>query len=568
MKKFYLFPAILASVFLFQSCVNEEDFDFNRIAQTTINPTIGAPLLDTEIKMTDFFDFDSLIAQNEGLELATRLGEDGGSYLELSFFMEDTFNVEGYVQQIEQAQNVEVAFPTIEVPNISELVDMGVDISGLTLSIPDFAGGELADVSIQMEQLDDGVSLDSLILRSGGVSVLSNTDLLFDVDLVLSSSSIRNNETGEFYRDTIPIASPNGELNVPFIDLSNSTILLKDSVGVSESQFLDLRYGIIIHCGSNESSVGGNHNLDLVFSLSSFSIEIAYGRVGKCVVPIRDSIDLDILQDAELNRYVSEGGVDFERLSFEVTAKTPIGVGCVIQPKVYSETQDGVITQFFAQTDSVRLQRALLPGEIGVSDAILLETDAAAIEIIPRKIVYNLDAHFSDYYSEVSYPSFVQPHNAYLYLSTRTTMPVTAKLTDLHYEKDVEFMDFLQDIDYLNSAKLKLVVENELPAETEFDFVMLDSTGAVIDVLFDKPISMQGAPVDANGNVLAPLAQTIEVSMTADKYKLLQKASKIKMSVKLNTSSASSGERPYVRFKKEAAIRIKASVKAETNITF
>ena len=98
--------------------------------------------------------------------------------------------------------------------------------------------------------------------------------------------------------------------------------------------------------------------------------------------------------------------------------------------------------------------------------------------------------------------------------------------------------------------------------------MLADSSGVVFDTLLTNPIKINGAPVDANGNVLTPLADNVVAELTAEKYNKLREASKVRFAVKLNTSAESNGNRPYIRFKKDAGIKVKASVKAVANITF
>ena len=113
-----------------------------------------------------------------------------------------------------------------------------------------------------------------------------------------------------------------------------------------------------------------------------------------------------------------------------------------------------------------------------------------------------------------------------------------------------------------------MFVENEIPASLDLNFLLLDENERVFDTLFAKPVKMKGAPVDANGNALSPVGETIEASLTIEKYEQLKKANKVKTAFKLNSSADGNGNRPYVRFRQDAAVRIKARVKAVTDFSF
>lgn len=566
MKQSLFFSALFAGVILFQSCVNEDDFDFDRLSQTTINPSIGVSLFETKVLFSDFIDLDSLADGQEGLELATRHSADG-DFLELSYTKADTFDVLGFVKEIEDVQNVEIDLPALSIPDVSSFVSSGMDVSDLTVQYP-AEGLPSEDISLLIDEFEEDVSIDSLLLRSGGLNISTTTDMPFNTYIEISSSSFRDNTSGHFYSQRFQISSPGGTLPMQTLDLRNYTVLLKDSMENPGEQYIDLRYRIIVELGSNTTSVGGDYEIGINIDVTPLSIEIAYGKVGRSVVPISDTLDFDLFTDESISRFIEAGGIDLEKLTFDIYAETSVGVGAYIVPDVYSLTATGKKTDFFTQNDTLHIERSPRPGQMGITTHQTLETDASAIEVLPEKVIYNLDIIFSDALHLGDFPAFVRPHDAVINLKTCTTIPVKAKLTDLYYEDTTASLDFTDDIDFLKSATLTLFVENEIPASLEVNFLLLDENEQVFDTLFAKPIAMKGAPVDANGNALSPVGETIEASLTIEKYEQLKKANKVKSTFKLNSSSDSNGNRPYIRFKKDAAIRVKARVKAVTDFSF
>ena len=565
MKKLVRFAVITACVMMCWSCIDEEDFDFDRLSQTTINPALGVRLFDTEVKLSDFLNFDSLLADVEGMELISR-NDGNGEYLEFVYTRSDTFDVNDFVGIIDGMSDVSIELPAISVPDVSSLVSSGVDLSDVSVAYPAL-GVEMEDISVEVPEIEEGVSIDSLILTSGGIGIQSSTVLPFDVYIELSSSGIKDILTGMPYTQRIQICSSTGTLPSNSIDLSGYAVSLKDSVGQGDKTFLDLRYRIVIDLTSNLSSTGGDFAVNTTLNIMPLRIDLAYGKVGNAVVPVSDSIDLAYFDNEEVSNFISSGGIDFQKLTFEVETATNVGIGAYVVPNVYSITANGLRTAFFAPTDTLRITRAPLPGQIGTSSNILT-TDAAAIEVLPNKIHYNLDIHFSDRLYDQSYPAFVYPFSSFIAMNTRTRLPLTAKLTDLHYETETSSLNFLEENDYIKSAELNLMVENEFPASLEVNFYLADSNGNIFDTLFAKPLVIEGSPVDSDGNVLRPRQDNIKLELTAEKYEVLRQASSVKFAIRLNTSSDSGSNRPYVRFKKDAAVRINASVKAITNITF
>ncbi|MBQ2387076.1 MAG: hypothetical protein II300_07335 [Bacteroidales bacterium] len=565
MKRLIPIFVMLSGIFFFSSCVDEEDFDFDRLSQTTLNPSFGLKLFETEISLGSFLNFDTLIAGVENLELVTR-NDEYGEYLEFMYSIRDTFDVEDFVEVIDSVQDVEITLPEIHIPDISELIPPGSTIPDQNLAIPAL-DLPMEDISIEVPEFEGEVSLDSIRLLSGGIGVSSNTLLPFDVFIDLSSSSLRNNATGELYSQRLQLTSSNGVLPAQNIDLSGYSIFLKDSLEAGNKHFIDLRYRVIIEYSSNTAFTGGTFALGVNLDVSPLRIDIAYGKVGNAVVPVRDSVDLSFLEDSKLRQYLNANSIDLERLKFEIFTETNVGIGAYINPKVYSLTSDGIRTEFFSNTDTLHIRRASRPGLVGTSTDYL-ETDAAAIEVLPSSLIYNLDMYFMDELYEDDYPAFVQPYEAYVILDTRTTLPINAKLTNLYYEEEVADLGFVEQVDYVKSATLNLLVENEFPASIELNVLLVDSLGVVFDTLLTNPLKVNGAPVDANGNVLTPLADNAVAEITIEKYNKLREASKVRFAVTLNTSAESNGNRPYVRFKRDARIKVKASVKAVADITF
>lgn len=565
MKRLIPIFVMLSGIFFFSSCVDEEDFDFSRLSQTTLNPSFGLKLFETEVRLSDFLDFDTLVDGVEGLEL-TNVYDERGDYMELSYSRLDTFDIADFMSVIDSVQDVEITLPEIHIPDISGLIPPGATIPDQNLTIPAL-DLPMEDISVEVPEFEGEVALDSIRLLSGGIVVSSNTLLPFEVFIDLSSSSLRNNATGELYSQRLQLTSATGVLPEQTLDLSGYSIFLKDSAEVAGKHFIDLRYRIVVEYSSNTGFTGGTFALGVNLEVLPLHIDIAYGRVGDVVVPILDSVDLSYFEDSKLREFMDENSIDFERLKFEIYSETNVGIGAFIAPKVYSLTSDGIRTDFFSNTDTLHINRAERPGTLGTSTDFL-ETDAAAVEVLPTRVVYNLDMHFQDHLYSGSFPAFVQPYDAFVMLSTKTTMPIKAKLTNLHYEEEITDLSFVEKVDFVKSASLDLLIENEFPASVELNMLLADSSGVVFDTLLTNPIKINGAPVDANGNVLNPLADNVVAELTAEKYNKLREASKVKFTVLLNTSTEENGNRPFIKFKKDAGIRVKASVKAVADIRF
>ncbi len=567
MKKFlYLFVAVI-TVFSFYSCIDEDDFDFDSLAQTTINPSLRAPLLNTEITLSDFLDLEQMSDESNGLELR-QVNDGNESYLEFSFSLKDSFNVNDFISQIRSDKDAVVNIPQFTIPNLNALTNMGVDLTNSFMTFPD-TNLHPEDLSIEIEELEDGIRIDSIYVLQGNLIIQPLEMLPLNTKMEFTSSTVINRTTGEPLLERIDVADVNGGTPQTF-SLSNYKIMLKDSIINGETkQFIDLRYRLIFDLGSNTSLTGGDYNLDLTVAMEPLIIDAVFGDVGEAEIAIQDTIALDFLKDSVLNALVDRNGIDFERFYLGITTSTNIGLTTNLRPNLYTVTSDGVEHSVFDQDYLLQINRAPSLGEIGYTPEITVESDANALEVFPDILVYDLKLNFKDTLNtQETYPYFITPNDAFFTLNSKGRLPLKAKLKDLHYETSFDAFGFIEELEYLKTATLNFYIESTFPVELSVNLFLIDSNNVVFDTLLTKPFVIPGARIDSEGHVLTPTGEYVDLTLSSDKYNSLAKADKIKLSAVLNTSKDNQGEQRYVSFSNDAKIKIKASAKVTGNITF
>ncbi|MEE1251874.1 MAG: hypothetical protein UHK52_02120, partial [Bacteroidales bacterium] len=136
MKNLFKILAFSFIILTFTSCVEEEDFDFSSLAQTTITPSINAPLINLEVQLNDFLDLEQLSDTANGFEII-QVNEANDSYLEFVFSMKDTFDISSFIQQIEGKDDVQVNLSDISIPDLSDLGLSSTDLPEFYFSFPD-----------------------------------------------------------------------------------------------------------------------------------------------------------------------------------------------------------------------------------------------------------------------------------------------------------------------------------------------------------------------------------------------------------------------------------------------
>lgn len=550
----------------FTSCVDEEDFDFDSLSQTTITPSINAPLINLEVQLNDFLDLEQLSDTANGFEII-QVNEANDSYLEFVFSMKDTFDISSFIQQIEGKDDVQVNLSDISIPDLSDLGLSSTDLPEFYFSFPDQSVAA-EDLSIEVEEFENGVRVDSVQILSGGL-IIENVDALpLNAYIELTSSCIKNKVTGELFSETIQISNVSSSIEQQF-DLSNYTISLKDSTINNENkQFIDLRYRLIFDIASNNLFQGGNYDINLNVSLLPFMIDAIFGDFGDTEFNIKDAIVLDFFKDSLLNAITSTNSIDFEKFTIDLSTSTNIGVDMNIYPNIYTITSQGNTYNVFNNTNAIRINGADILGETAYTNNIVLESDASAIEVFPDSLIYDVKFDFKDEVTKTSNYDFISPDDAFVTLDAKAKLPLKAKLNNLHYDTEFDAFDFIEEMNYLKSTSLQFFIESTFPAELSINLYLADSNQVVFDTLLASPLKIGGAVIDNEGHLLAPTAENIKITLDDSKYDSLKKAKKIKLSAILNTSKDEGGEQRYVRFSNNAKIKVKASVSATGNITF
>ncbi|MBQ5873294.1 MAG: hypothetical protein IIW58_04030 [Bacteroidales bacterium] len=563
-----LFKILVFSLIIlpFTSCVDEEDFDFDSLSQTTINPSLNVPLINTEVQLNDFLDLEQLSDTANGFEII-QVNEANDSYLEFVFSMKDTFDISSFIQQIEGKDDVQVNLSDISIPDLSDLGLSSTDLPEFYFSFPDQSVAA-EDLSIEVEEFENGVRVDSVQILSGGL-IIENVDALpLNAYIELTSSCIKNKVTGELFSETIQISNVSSSIEQQF-DLSNYTISLKDSTINNENkQFIDLRYRLIFDIASNNLFQGGNYDINLNVSLLPFMIDAIFGDFGDTEFNIKDAIVLDFFKDSLLNAITSTNSIDFEKFTIDLSTSTNIGVDMNIYPNIYTITSQGNTYNVFNNTNAIRINGADILGETAYTNNIVLESDASAIEVFPDSLIYDVKFDFKDEVTKTSNYDFISPDDAFVTLDAKAKLPLKAKLNNLHYDTEFDAFDFIEEMNYLKSTSLQFFIESTFPAELSINLYLVDSNQVVFDTLLASPLKIGGAVIDNEGHLLAPTAENVKITLDDSKYDSLKKAKKIKLSAILNTSKDEGGEQRYVRFSNDAKIKVKASVSATGNITF
>lgn len=567
MKKLLHFLFLIIFIASLTSCVDEQDFDFDSLSQTTINPTINAPLINLEVSLSDFLDLNQLSDTANGFEIM-QINQEDESFLQITYSIKDTAQVNEYTKQLDEIETIQINIAELSIPDLEDYGFAFNEIESVDFLFPD-ESTEAEDISVEINHFNNSARIDSIHIISGKILIQPQETLPLNSYIELTSSTIKNHLTGELLSQRIQISNTSNILNQE-LDLSNYTIYLKDTIiDQVNKKFVDLRYRLVFDLASNDSFQSGDYDINLNLAFETIFLDAVFGDLGECEFHLADTIPLDFFQDSILNSIAGNNNIDLEKVYLNLCSSTNIGIDLNAFAKFKTITKEGDVYNLINEENTLHFNRAEQLGLVGYTNDIVLESDANAIEILPEKLSYDIKFNFQENSNNNnSYPNFISPDDAFVTLDAKAILPLKAKLKDLHYEKEFDAFKFIEEMNYLKSTTLQFYIESSLPAELSANLYLIDSNNVLIDTLLTSPLVISSPIVDSQGHILSPTSENIKVTLDDSKYNSLKKAKKIKLSATLNTSKDNQNQQRYVRFSNDAKIKIKASVSATGNITF
>lgn len=549
MKKnilYFVFAVIIS--FSLTSCFDERDFEFDRIATTQINPTLGVGHVATiDLSLMDVINFETL-ADTSGFGFDT-INDGFGSYMVFSMQADTTF--------------------APEIPEIGSIPGMTTDIE---LDLPEFSGTIVGDlyfpsldesmdsISVDLPSLEDGQTIERIKLKKGSVYIGVATDLNHEAYIELYSPNLKSISKNTEYRQSIKISNANqttAMISTSEINLSDYEILnnLNDKICFYYRVYIKVN-----------GSINRTYNTNLDIEFAKLEFDYIYGKVGNFQETFSDSQELDLFSDSTFSKIFKDGAFEFDDdVYLDLTTITNIGIPATIklnQVKAYNSL--GSIVDLI-NPKTISIIPAVNPNSFSTTTE-RLKINANAISTAPNRIDYDAEIKLNP----DNITGFVTS-DASFRVKTKLTFPFKIKLNNLDYDVEMEELDLEEISKYVNNAKLFLDIKNGFPFDLKAQILTFDENGNLQDSVFQTPIFIQGAPVDSYGAILDYASiQYIktEVLITSEKFEVLRNAKSSKIRLVLNTSKDQNGNKPFIRLSNNAKLNMKLGVEAEANLSF
>lgn len=554
------------------ACVNEDDFDMDRLAETHIHPSLENNVIATEFKLSDFFSFESMADEENGVTVEfLKTSDDHDSIImvldkDLELLNEDFNSFQNDIEMDPVVLNngtMDLSYiKTLPItPGVNDIItlidwqDADAQVDALS---PDIRGGERR--------------LDSVVLQDGVMKIQVQA-LPMPINIQIRSNSLR--DENHQYLDTVVLIPANvTEVILDFAGYGVDIYPLNDGSG---NFYVDLEYKTFLDLSVvDQSSLPNSCNFNFTLNFGDrWSIDLIYGKMGYNEFVLSDTVAISYFDDPGFKDLFDSNTVDLKSMTMEMRYKTNIGMdGHFDVSQMYTENRSGKrISLFKDHQPKLSIMKALSPTqpmESGfISNEELGGADVRALEILPNNIVYSGLFSVEDNPAAVS---FVYPSRSYINLNIKTRIPIVCQINNMESVKNISDFSFLQEEggvgDYLDNAVLKFDLENNFPATIDLNIMIKDENNNVVDSLFETPLVISSANVDALGRVVSTSKEQKEKVLSNEKYQLLRNAKKIAVKAVLNSATATDGTRPHVLMQKEHTLKVKMGMKAQLDIHF
>lgn len=496
----------------------------------------------------------------------------------------DNFSKTGFVK-IEDGQPITMVYSgrdsitqrqLISIPPISSDFNFTVDpiVANVFNSLGSYSQTINGD---EILSFPNGEQVKQVFVKSGVVEFFANTTIKHDVKLVFTYPDVRKN--GVPLSDSVVLRfSGSSPVTVnKTIDLTGYILDLTDNNTTVNKLRYTMRVEILKITG-NPDMVSGEE-LTFVQSTDVLQYTFMKGYLGKfTLLNMNEILDIDL--------YYSSTGGDIEFNDPRVNIQLANGFGMPVTLKinrVYAVTVDDVVIDVVMNQfqDTVTLPYAQTEGDYGIGTYVLNNTNSNIKEILnskPKKLVLKVD--FISNYNEVVSDNFMYDTSS-LKAIAEVELPLDLRISNYGVNMTGSFTfpgteqnDTTIRFEYITLAS---TAYNDMPVGTSIQvyFTKVDSSFnppqvIILDSLFQTPLEMAPAIVDANGDVISRSERQNFTDISQERYNYLIRNGTNGYSMHFEVNSSKVGTppvQPFVKIYATQKVGLKMGMKAKASYT-
>ncbi|MFT6844248.1 MAG: hypothetical protein ACJAUV_000422 [Flavobacteriales bacterium] len=519
MKRFIKkLPLLLALSFvaLFMSTSCEKDlFNPDKIKTDGWDPTFALPLTNSTLSLKN------LIPKNATTDQFLNTDSTSGA-LSISY-KGDIFNIK--------------ASDVVKIPNQVQSSSFNFDVD----SFPSTGFEVIPEPIIKEDSIHynfeagDSVRVHSIGFNDGSMRFSISTNIDFNVAINVSITSLIKNNVPASLTFNIE-GDGTSNTYVESIDLTDYALdMTLGPLGYNEL-IIDYTYTL-----SPVIPAEGKPAQTVTFEMEQGFYDIVFGNIlgdlGNQVFPLdRDSLVLSIFENTLANSEYTAFEIAEPTINILVTSSIGVPLALnIIELSAY-EPESNTYTPITLQSNSFNI---LAPANIGDEELSIIAitgSNSNLNEIVTptnKVITYELGAELNPNGQITS--NFITP-DAEISIQAEIELPLEVGISDWILQDTIDFS--LEQFEFINTATLRVVLDNGFPFSIDFQVYLLDETNVVLDSLINTESKLLvGAQVDINGDVIASSLSSSDIGLSAETIANLGKTKRLVIRSGLSTSN-------------------------------
>ncbi len=512
------------------------DLDTNKIAPITVNPSIAIPIINSTFGFDDFVNsVDSIALIETDAEGLITLVYDSGPLFSRT--------LASYLDIPDKTTSQSIVFNNPE-------------LTGLPISLQITK----TDQHIINLVTTQGDLLDSIFLEAGNMRLELQSNFPTSGQIIFRFLSMSRNGAivESTYQWSYSGAVPSFNLS-EIQDLAGLKLDLTNN-GTTQNTFIFETELTVFYEGQ---SVPAGTSFDLNLELLDFEVLSLYGNIAERTLdPISDTLQLDFFDKIDSGTFY----LDQPEINLTIGNSFGIPAEIVLNSMVASSTR-----QQLGLTGSVNNPQTIgAPTVANVGDTVfsVLSINGTnsnlgnLISILPSEIRFSVGGRLNPNGSTSQ--NFALKESM-INVNMEVRVPLIGRASNLKAVEEINF-DGSADLNNLETVMFQVKSINGFPFSVDLQVYFLDQFGQIIDKLIeDENVRLlEGAQVDAQGNVIATSENVFQIEIDADKIRLLQNATTIRIETTFHTSNNGT---TIVKVKDNGQVTIKIGMFASVEVT-
>ena len=527
-------PTLLSMLLALSSCLQKE-LDFDSIKSQKWSSQWALPLIDSRLELSD------LLTDTSGI-----VHEGGNGLISLVYQSEELISVsaEDFTNIPDQSKNEQVNF---DIPNLP----------------PNIAGSVPVDFSFTFELEEEGLRIDSMMVKSGFYHFRAITNLDKDITGIdFEVPNFINRQTNQSMQFSLSMDNPGGGTieNDTLFDLSQ--YVLKFDHAFSDTNEIIIHS--VVHFITDDQPPNNPYFVEIENSFTDILFHQFFGYAGYQEISLSDTINLDIFDINQQGNFVFGPGSVILNIHALNSFGLPVSLDFNTFRAYRGDYSDSLDIYLFGEGN---------PTVIGLNSPTINQIG----ESVPTDITSttsNLNEVLalspSSIYVDVTGKLNVDgnPENTNFLLDTsrirasvNLELQLFGQVNNFHLKDTIDFN--LGSIEDVESLLFVVDIENGFPINTEIQLTFIDSLNQdVYKLLPDNELLMIAAAVSSapDYKVISPAHKTTEIVLSREDLDAVEQARKIIIDANLFTT-----ENQQVKIYSDYGIDLKLGAKVGIN---